>query len=95
MGRVGKNYDKVLHLLENYPITRVSDIHLCAYFWSVFETTNDLEYAITRDIKLTSPETIIRTRRKVQANGLFVDADAKARRRIERVKMRNELARTN
>lgn len=77
--------EKVLTLLEDIPQTRDDDKLLMATYWNRFDGINFNEAFLPNFVnQATSPESISRARRDIQAKGLFppITQEARTRRRV-------------
>ena len=76
---VNKVYEKVIHVLTNYPTARGNDKELIWRVWTIFDGADEI---LPDDVRerferwllsdaATTPETIRRTRQAVQEQGLY------------------------
>lgn len=87
--------DNVYSILENFPETRNDDRLLMLRYWSqVDEIQYDHLFPLQFATKSTSPESITRARRSIQAAGTFLptEQDVLDRRRIRQEELRQHYA---
>jgi hypothetical protein len=84
----------VYSILERYPDTREDDRQLMLRYWSEVDgLTFDFTFPQKFAEKGTSPESITRARRAIQASGLFTPtAEAVLRRRNRQEELRTHFA---
>jgi hypothetical protein len=88
--------DSVLQILEQYPETRDDDRQLMLRYWSTVDHIHfDFTFPQSFVERATSPESITRARRLIQASGLFTATEeAVIRRRKRETELRDHYATT-